>query len=183
MKSSLLWQLESAENLPEILLMWINKKLRLRYWPRGSCRPSSAHRSGQPALLPGWRRRRCLLRPPHRRCWSPGPWSLCAATPSSAPCQNRVTVSGWRARRGGQKEKRWADREAQTDVYTEDVSDNSRLLLFDPKTLSAFSIGRYTQAYSSRNTPTPTCKACWALIIYQCGKTIFFISQLTLTPT
>lgn len=66
----------------------------LGYWPRESGRPSSVHHSGQPARLPGWRRRRCLLHPPRQRCWSPGLWSPCAATLSLAPCQRERRRQG-----------------------------------------------------------------------------------------
>lgn len=47
---------------------------------------SSALRSGRRALLPGWRKQRCLRRPHRPQCWSPGLWSLCGASPSWGPC-------------------------------------------------------------------------------------------------
>lgn len=96
---TLFWLQELAENPKQLtnwklLHFWWQKGLRLRYWPTVSGRPSSARRSGRLAHLPRWRRRRCLLHPRHQRCWSPGLWSPCAATPSLVPCQRQWQFQG-----------------------------------------------------------------------------------------
>lgn len=54
--------------------------------PIRSGRLASAPHSGQRGLLLGWRRQRCPRRLRRPRCWSPGPWSLCAGPPSWVPC-------------------------------------------------------------------------------------------------
>lgn len=54
--------------------------------PIRSGRLASAPHSGQRGLLLGWRRQRCPRRLRRPRCWSPGPWSLCAGPPFWVPC-------------------------------------------------------------------------------------------------
>lgn len=88
------------------------QSLLLRYWPRESGRPSSARRSGQPALQLGWRTQRCLHHPPRQRCWSLALWSLCAATPSSAPCQTEGQGQG-----EGQHPEQWRNEQWEIKRY------------------------------------------------------------------
>lgn len=140
---------DSWLKLLTVVDMGTQKALVLRYWPRESCRPSSAHHSGQLAHLPGWRRQRFLLHPPHQRCWSPGLWSPCAATPFLAPCQKepqrQVEGQDRELGSGGQRydqnwKRRCISRGAHRGCYNQHLLID---IVYDPNIMSTLSFDRW----------------------------------------